>query len=114
LPGQSKSANSSRLTSMPRSPSRVTSLLAGGHRGDRLRRGGAGRPVPGREPQERPQGAQFLLDGLGLVSGQRGGERLNRPGVTAGEPAARAGERGELRGQRRGYRGDEPWAVIVP
>ena len=58
------------------------------------------RPVFGSEPEEGPQGAQFLLDGLGLVSGQRGGERPDRPGVAARQSAARARERGELPGQR--------------
>ena len=75
-------------------------LLAGRHRRDRLRRGGAGQPVPGGEPQEGPQGAQLLLDGLGLVAGQRGDERPDHPGVAARQPAARAAERGELPGQR--------------
>ena len=52
------------------------------------------------EPQERPHRAQFLLDRLDLVSGQRGNERLDHAGVAAGQPAAGAGERDELPGHR--------------
>jgi DDE superfamily endonuclease len=44
--------------------------------------------------------AQFLLDGLDLVSGQGGDERLDRPGVAPNQPAVSTGERDEFRGQR--------------
>ena len=75
-------------------------LPAGRHRRDRLSRGGAGQALPGREPQEGPQRAQLLLDGLGLVAGQRGDKRPDHRGVAAGQPAAGAGEPRELRDRR--------------
>src|SRR4029077_10491985 len=50
-------------------------LLAGRHRRDRIRHSGGGQALFGGAPEEGPQGAQLLLDGLGLVTGQRGDER---------------------------------------
>jgi hypothetical protein len=73
-------------------------LPAGACRRDRNQASGVDQAVSGREPQERPQRTQFLLDSLGLVAGQRGDERADRGGVTGGQPAACAGERDELRG----------------
>ncbi len=49
-------------------------LLAGAGGRDRLQAGGAGQAAGGREPQERPQPAQFLPGSLGLVARQRGDE----------------------------------------
>ena len=75
-------------------------LPAGRHRRDRVQHGGVDQAVAGGEPQERPHRAQLLLDGLDLVSRQRGDERLDRPGVAASQPAAGASERDELPGHR--------------
>ncbi len=74
-------------------------LLAGRHRGDRLRHRRGGQALFGREPQERPQGAQLLLDGPGLVAGQRGHERPDHRSVAVRQPPARAAERCELPSQ---------------
>ena len=75
-------------------------LPAGACRRDRLQARAVDQAGGGREPQERPHRAQFLLDSLELVARKRGDERPDRGGVTAGQPAAGAGERDELPGQR--------------
>ena len=76
-------------------------MLAGLHGRDRVQDGGVDKSIAGREPEERPQRAQFLLDGLELVARQGGDERLDRAGVTIGHPAACVQERDELPGHRR-------------
>ena len=63
-------------------------LLAGLHRRHRVHHGDADQSDVGREPEEGPHGAQLLLDGLELVTGQRGDERLDRPSIAA-RPARR-------------------------
>jgi hypothetical protein len=67
-------------------------------RRDRPQAAGIDQAFGGREPQERPHRAQFLLDRLDLVSGQRRDERPDRGRVTGGQPAAGASERDELPG----------------
>ncbi len=75
--------------------------LAGPHRRDRFQDSGVDQAVGGREPEEGTHRAQFLLDGLDLVSREGGDERLERRGVATSQPAMGAGERDELPGYRR-------------
>ena len=76
-------------------------LLARPHGRDRIQYGGADQALAGREPEERPQRTQLLLNGLELVARQRGDERLDRTAVTTSHPAAGVQERNELPGHRR-------------